>query len=582
MNTTRSLCGPGLAALALGATALSAQVQVHEIVGATFNQNLGMVMIGAGDLDADQVPDLLLGSPEAFVPGIGVDTGFVEAYSGRDASVLFRIDGDDDDWFFGTALAALGDLDGDGFADFAVSAIPFPDFDEPPDPNGGLVRLYSGADRSVVWELYQPQRRGFGVALAPAGDFDGDGDPDLLIGDTGCSSVGCSEPGRVVVVDANTGQTVTTVVRGKTTARFGSAVAGLGDVDGDGYSDFVAGAPGQSIDDIQSGAVWVISSVSASTLFNLAGVDDLEQFGASVARIGDANGDGVTDFAVGAPFGTSGYVGDVRLFSGADGTQLVDVQGGGIGGQQFGISIAGIGDQDGDGLADFVVGDPKDNPAGGVCCSGAAFVYSGLDGTLLETHVGVSAGFSEYWLLGHVVANVGDLNGDGLVDWAASTPYRTQEKGGAAVFLTGCPATVEYCSAKTNSLGCVPSLSASGAASAALPTLSIDASNVLNQRNGLLFYGLSGRAALPFFGGTLCVAPPLRRTGVQSSLGNPPPANDCSGAYALDFGAIVASGSQPALVPGQQVNAQYWMRDPQNPDGTGVVLTTAAELYVCE
>jgi len=136
-----------------------------------------------------------------------------------------------------------------------------------------------------------------------------------------------------------------------------------------------------------------------------------------------------------------------------------------------------------------------------------------------------------------------------------------------------------YCTAKVNSKGCTPQIGWIGAPSAS-PAGSFDvtASNVINNKNGILFYGLAGPYNLPFQGGYLCVKPPTKRTPVQASGGNPPP-NDCSGAYSFDFNAWIQGGSDPNLGAGVQVNAQYWSRDPQSPSSTG--LTDGIEFVIC-
>jgi hypothetical protein len=128
-----------------------------------------------------------------------------------------------------------------------------------------------------------------------------------------------------------------------------------------------------------------------------------------------------------------------------------------------------------------------------------------------------------------------------------------------------------YCTPKVNSLGCTPSIAWSGVPSAQLASgFVISASNVLNQKSGLLFYSLGGAAAQPFQGGWMCVATPLRRTAPQNSGGALPPSADCSGQFAFDFNARIASGADPALVAGQQVWAQYWSRDPASASTTNL------------
>jgi len=142
-----------------------------------------------------------------------------------------------------------------------------------------------------------------------------------------------------------------------------------------------------------------------------------------------------------------------------------------------------------------------------------------------------------------------------------------------------CPEPDVYCTAKTASPGCVPRIDTSGEASAADPNrFEVLATDVVNLKNGLLFYGF-GPAALPFQGGLLCVQPPLRRTGIQNSGGNPPP-DDCSGAFLFDMRAEIQSGASPLLVPGADVSAPFWFRDPA--DGAGVGLTDAVHFAICQ
>lgn len=125
-----------------------------------------------------------------------------------------------------------------------------------------------------------------------------------------------------------------------------------------------------------------------------------------------------------------------------------------------------------------------------------------------------------------------------------------------------------YCTSKPNSLGCLPTMTASGASSAnASGGFTLSALQVRNQRAGLLLYGLHGPATIQYFGATLCVRTPLRRTPVQNSGGSPATTADCSGAFAIDMNAFAAGllgGTQaPELtVVNTEVVCQYWSRDP--------------------
>jgi len=142
----------------------------------------------------------------------------------------------------------------------------------------------------------------------------------------------------------------------------------------------------------------------------------------------------------------------------------------------------------------------------------------------------------------------------------------------AQFFSTYQPPAV-YCTAKPNSQGCTPVIGFAGK-----PTLTgaddfhVGATQILNNKLGLLFHGTASASA-PFAGGTLCVQPPLVRTPLQSSGGNPPP-NDCSGGY--DFHASQAWMASQGLSAGDTVYAQYWQRDPGFAPPNHVGLTAGA------
>lgn len=142
-------------------------------------------------------------------------------------------------------------------------------------------------------------------------------------------------------------------------------------------------------------------------------------------------------------------------------------------------------------------------------------------------------------------------------------------------------APVSYCVAKVSSfgVGCVPLIDSSGSPSITCPSpFLIDAANVNNFVGGLLFYGTSGPAAIPFLGGTLCVMPPLTRTPIQFSGGSAPFGN-CTGSFSFDMNARIQSGIDPALVAGTTVWSQYWFRDTPNTSGVG--LTNGRTFTIC-
>ena len=155
------------------------------------------------------------------------------------------------------------------------------------------------------------------------------------------------------------------------------------------------------------------------------------------------------------------------------------------------------------------------------------------------------------------------------------------------VFVRGVDCTFPelYCTAKTTSNGCFPSIFYTGEAKADLSgDFVIYADDVINNKPGVLFYGLSGKAALPFQQGLLCVMPPTKRAPITFSAGNPPP-DDCSGQFRLDMdsyasGALGGSPLPQLSILGSVVNAQWWGRDPGYAAPNDTMLSTAIQYTV--
>ncbi len=126
-----------------------------------------------------------------------------------------------------------------------------------------------------------------------------------------------------------------------------------------------------------------------------------------------------------------------------------------------------------------------------------------------------------------------------------------------------------FCAAKINSQLCLPAIGASGSASVTSPAaFHIGASELINQKTGLMFYGYGANSA-PLQGGTLCCQSPIRRTATQFT-GGASGVTDCSGTFVFDMNARIRSGVDPALSAGATVAAQFYYRDPQDGWGTGL------------
>lgn len=162
------------------------------------------------------------------------------------------------------------------------------------------------------------------------------------------------------------------------------------------------------------------------------------------------------------------------------------------------------------------------------------------------------------------------LEGTRLVVGAANGDVPSLgQKGEGYVFELAPASPWVYCTAKTASAGCVPSIGWSGTPStSSAGPFDVTATQVVSQKFGILIYGKLYNDA-PFLGGTLCIGSPILRTDLQSSGGSTSGA-DCTGSFSFDFNAHIDSGDDPALVAGAWVWSQYWYRDPLGSAGTGL------------
>jgi len=159
---------------------------------------------------------------------------------------------------------------------------------------------------------------------------------------------------------------------------------------------------------------------------------------------------------------------------------------------------------------------------------------------------------------------VGATSADGVVD----------DTGAAFVYLFP-EDPAPYCTGKVNSQGCLPQVSWSGSPGLTGPDdFVVSVSQTLPGKNGVFFFGTNGPATLPFSGGTLCVTPPVKRTAPQQAS----PGRTCAGmlAHLFDQAEMALAG----LDPGETAHGQFWMRDPQHPDGTGVGLSNGLEVLI--
>jgi hypothetical protein len=473
------------------------------IEGNQYNAGMGNKVSSAGDVNGDGYSDVLI-SAYLFDSGIQKDNGIVNLYFGSSTGISAQQQpartfyGNDDD-HMGSSIACAGDVNGDGYSDILLGA----EYHDNGQFNEGGVFVYHGSKDGIVgnWASMLESNQGdgwFGTAVSSAGDVNGDGYSDILIG---CYTFdnGQKDEGHVFVYHGGAdgvGQTGYTQVTGNNIgAQIGFSVATAGDVNADGYSDVIVGAPYYDLGESDEGIALVYygsqSGLITATYHILQENKAGSRFGWAVSGTGDVNGDGFDDVIVGADTYSNGQenegaifiyhgsatgitiqaaihfernfadsymgtsvasAGDVNkdgyadVVVGADGVTneacVYEGSSNGITGNpkiletnekdsDFGGSVASAGDVNGDGYGDIIVGDHLYGPNG----EGAAYVFHGSN-TGIGSDAAVTLQCNQQGaLLGRSVAGAGDLNGDGYSDVIVGAPdYDNGQNNEGVVF----------------------------------------------------------------------------------------------------------------------------------------------------
>lgn len=484
-------------------TAASGQDVLHTFPGGgSAGPGLGHVVRPAGDVDGDGVVDVIAGYRTGS-SAAGTGTGTARVWSGATGAILWTFVGTAPQQLFGRSAAGAGDVNGDGRADLIIGAAGA----DVAGQDVGFARVYSGADGSLLHALVGPFALArFGTSVTGLGDVNGDGRDDFAV--SGQPDAPTPKPaGFVRVYSGANGTLIREHAGASALSRLGCAIADAGDVDGDGVHDLVAGDWRDATGGAAAGAVRVFSGATGAELFAFYGTVANGRLGSSVAGAGDVDGDGRADLIAGAPQGGTGYA---RVWSGAGGAVLMNLVGDTVN-DQFGIGVAGLGDVDGDGRDDVAVGASTDDDGG--TNAGSARVHSGVDGIELFRFDGNSVSDE----LGFSLCGLGDLDGDGGLDFAVAAPGDDAGGGalsGAVRVHRGIPPPLtgpqNYCSTSSNSAGPGALMGWSGSTSIAAGDFALAVSGAPPHTVGLFFFGAE-QDSKPLFQGTLCIAPPLWR-----------------------------------------------------------------------
>jgi hypothetical protein len=419
------------------------------------------VIVGAYLYDAGETDE---GAAFIF---LGSESGIA---GGDPSTAAARLESNQPGAQLGISVAAAGDVDGDAFDDVIVGARYY-DAGETDEGAafvflGGAMGIASGDPSTAAAQLESDQASAlFGSSVAGAGDVDGNTFADVIVGaplyDDGASDEGAAFVFLGSASGIAHGDPATASAQLESNQAFallGLAVAGAGDVDGDSFDDVIVGAPLYDGGSSDEGAAFVFpgsasgiadgdpSSASARLESNQAGAD----FGFSVAGAGDVNGDGFDDVIVGADeYASAGGEGAAFVFlGGSSGIEDGDPSSASArlesnqAGADFGISVAGAGDVDGNGYGDVIVGAHLYDA--GETDEGAAFVFLGSAAGI--EHGDPSTAAVRYESnqqdaeLGWSVAGAGDTNGDGfddLIVGARNYDGGESDEGAAFVYQGG-------------------------------------------------------------------------------------------------------------------------------------------------
>lgn len=429
----------GRAYVYFGGVALNGVADV-VLNGASANDFFGHSVSSAGDINGDGFSDIIAGAP--FNDAAGNEAGRAYVFLGgaamdntADITITGAAAGDN----LGHSVSTAGDINGDGYSDVIAGAFG----NDEAGSSAGRAYLHTGGMSldNITDAIFSGDAANdnFGISVSAAGDVNGDGFSEIIIGAVN-NDAGGTDAGRAYLyINSLSGTDIEDeVYTGATSDFLGFSVSDAGDVNGDGYSDVIIGAIGNNsargIAYIHFGGT-VPDNTPEVTLTGAAAGDN---FGWSVSGTGDVNGDGYDDVIVGALYNDAGGSNAGRAylyFGGAAMNSVADVIfTGAAADDNFGSSVSDAGDVNADGYPDIIIGAPGNDAGGGN--EGRAYVYFG--GAIMNNTADIllNEGLSNNDLFGTSVSSAGDVNGDGYGDLVIGA-YNYDLKGAAFVYFGG-------------------------------------------------------------------------------------------------------------------------------------------------
>jgi hypothetical protein len=558
-----------IALLLAAAPAVAAQTPLGTFPGSA-PADYHTFAIGGVDLNGDGIPDVVVGAPNDDTGAI--DGGRVIAYSGADQSELWSGHGIVPNGNFGSSLAWVDDYDLDGVPEVLMGG-PYLQFF---GVTQGGIYINSGSTGAILRNVIgDDDGEGFGLAVAGGFDWDLDGVTDYAVG-APLDDDGGVDAGSVSVYHGTTGSLLTTIHGDNADELFGwSLSSGL--VDDNPYGDLVVGAPNADRPATPNAGMVRVYGRTGDVLWTRFGTASGDNLGYSVAVVGDVDGDGHGEVVSGAPNNDDAGLsaGRVTRYDGATGNDDGHWYGSAPS-DWFGYSVAGLGDLNGDGVPEWAAGAPQ---ATGLDV-GYAEVLHGTLGFALFTLTGDQAGDLAGWTVGPA----GDFNQDGIEDLLVGA-LSGQGPGGAVGWVRihsgGCGSIVKYCTSGVSANGCQPTIVTNGVPRASAPSgFTVRAWPLEGDKDGLFFFGWNGRQANSWGNGSSyqCVVPPVKRGGILAGTGNP---GTCTGVLLQDMNTRWFNVPTQNPGAGTIVQLQCWYRDPQNTSNQTTSTSDAIEFIVC-
>jgi hypothetical protein len=412
------------------------------------NADFGISVARAGDVNHDGYDDVIIGAQD-YNSGVYECAGAAFVYLGKATGLendpVWKGEGKDFHVYFGCSVSGAGDVNNDGYDDVVIGAFA----EDYSHPDKGAVYVFlgmaAGLTDTPVWQVVGEQRASmFGESVAGAGDVDGDGFDDIIVGASRYDNGQVREGAAFLYRGSRIALSITPdwyADSGKNFAGFGYAVASAGDVNGDGFGDIVVGAPWYDTGAVNAGRAFVYSGAASGLgnrpIWSWSPNQAEAQFGCSVASAGSVNGDEYSDIVIGAPYYSHGEDGEgaVFIFPGSSaglGTVPWPLESNQAG-ASFGYSVASAGDVNHDGFADVIVGAPGYDH--GQTNEGAVFIYPGVVGGVSSAPWPLESNQYDAGL-GWSVSGAGNLNGDVYADIVAGAPkFSNGENSEGAVFV---------------------------------------------------------------------------------------------------------------------------------------------------